>query len=88
METKNVRVMPRVEELYRNTIREQLKNELGYDIDREEIINIIDHKIKELFNHEGPEVRRVAAVFVTQNGKKNTALLGMITPWDIMKISK
>lgn len=50
--------------------------------------NATCHKIKELFNHEGPEVRRVAAVFVTQNGKKNTALLGMITPWDIMKISK
>jgi len=28
--TKNVRVMPRVEELYRNTIRAQLKEELGY----------------------------------------------------------
>ena len=46
------------------------------------------YQIKKLFNHEGPEVRRVAAVFVTQNGKRNTPLLGMITPWDIMKISK
>ena len=50
--------------------------------------NATCYQIKKLFNHEGPEVRRVAAVFVTQNGKKNTALLGMITPWDIMKISK
>ncbi len=47
--------------------------------------NATCHKIKEIFNHEGPSIRRVAAVFVTQNGKQNTPLLGMITPWDIIK---
>ncbi len=46
------------------------------------------YKIEELFRSEGPDVRRVAAVFVTSNGKKNGKLLGMITPWDIIKLSK
>ncbi len=48
--------------------------------------NATCHKIKQLFSGEGPGVRRTAAVFVTSNGKKNGTLLGMITPWDVMKI--
>ncbi len=47
--------------------------------------NATCYRIKEIFNHEGPSVRRVAAVFVTQNGKQNSPVLGMITPWDIIK---
>lgn len=50
--------------------------------------NATCYKIKKLFNSEGPDVRRVAAVFVTSNGRKNGTLLGMITPWDIIRIDR
>ena len=48
--------------------------------------NATCYKIKKLFNSEGPDVRRVAAVFVTEGGKRNGTLLGMITPWDIIRL--
>ena len=47
--------------------------------------NATCYRIKKLFNSEGPDVRRVAAVFVTDNGKKSGKLIGMITPWDIIR---
>lgn len=47
--------------------------------------NATCYEIKKLFKNEGPDVRRVAAVFVTSNGKQNGNLLGMITPWDLLK---
>ena len=47
--------------------------------------NATCYEIKKLFKNEGPDVRRVAAVFVTSNGRQNGTLLGMITPWDLLK---
>lgn len=41
--------------------------------------------IKELFTAPGPNHRRVAAVFVTEDGRQSSRLLGMITPWDVFK---
>ena len=43
------------------------------------------YDIKELFSLTGPNHRRVVAVFVTEDGNKNSPLLGMITPWDVFK---
>lgn len=45
-------------------------------------------QIKKLFRSEGPGVRRVAAVFVTSDGTERGRLLGMITPWDILRTEK
>ncbi len=42
-------------------------------------------ELKEIFRLTGPTHRRVAAVFVTSNGEASGRLLGMITPWDIIK---
>ncbi|MBE6708272.1 MAG: CBS domain-containing protein [Ruminococcaceae bacterium] len=41
--------------------------------------------LKHRFTAKGPHERRVAALFVTANGNKNEKLLGMITPWDMIK---
>ena len=42
-------------------------------------------EIRDGFRSNGPASRRVAAVFVTTDGTARGALLGMITPWDIIK---
>lgn len=42
-------------------------------------------ELKSLFDPEGPHKPRIAALFVTRNGKKNGELLGMITPWDMLR---
>ena len=42
-------------------------------------------ELKKLFNHKGPYKRRIVAVFVTTDGTEKGKLLGMITPWDILK---
>lgn len=41
--------------------------------------------LKESFNACGPKHRRIAALFVTPNGKKDEPLSGIITPWDMIK---
>lgn len=43
------------------------------------------YNIKELFRVHGPNHRRIVAVFVTEDGKQSSPLLGMITPWDVFK---
>ena len=43
------------------------------------------HDIKELFRIPGPNHRRVVAVFVTEDARQSSRLLGMITPWDVFK---
>ncbi len=43
------------------------------------------HHIKELFRVPGPNHRRIVAVFVTEDGRQSSRLLGMITPWDVFK---
>jgi len=43
------------------------------------------YDIQSIFNAAGPDKKRVAAVFVTSGGSKNTPLLGMITPWDLIR---
>lgn len=39
--------------------------------------------VEELFTEMREQGRRLGAVFVTENGKPNERLLGMITPWDL-----
>lgn len=41
--------------------------------------------VRQLFASKGPRKKRMAAVFVTKNGGKDERLLGMITPWDVLK---
>ncbi len=43
------------------------------------------YSLKEYFNEGGPGARRLAAVFVTASGKPASQLLGMITPWDMLR---
>lgn len=42
-------------------------------------------KLKQKFTAAGPSERRTAAVFVTDSGKESGVLLGMITPWDMIR---
>lgn len=42
--------------------------------------------LKYRFTAKGPRERRLAALFVTANGNKHEPLLGMITPWDMIKM--
>ncbi|MBR6676604.1 MAG: CBS domain-containing protein [Clostridia bacterium] len=41
--------------------------------------------IKEKFRLSGPYHRRTVALFVTDKGRDNGKLLGMITPWDVFR---
>lgn len=41
--------------------------------------------LKQRFTAKGPHERRLAALFVTANGRKEEKLLGIITPWDMIK---
>lgn len=41
--------------------------------------------LKHKFTAKGPKERRVAALFVTSSGNKTEKLLGIITPWDMIK---
>ncbi|MGM9634693.1 MAG: CBS domain-containing protein [Candidatus Avispirillum sp.] len=45
-------------------------------------------EIRDSFRSNGPASRRVAAVFVTSDGTAGGKVLGMITPWDIIKKEK
>lgn len=45
-------------------------------------------EIRKGFRSNGPASRRVAAVFVTSDGTDKGRVLGMITPWDIIKSDK
>ncbi len=40
---------------------------------------------RQLFVRTSPRERRMAALFVTENGQPNGKLLGMLTPWDLME---
>lgn len=40
---------------------------------------------KEMFdNFPGPTQKRVAAIFITENGSPTERILGMLTPWDVL----
>lgn len=41
-------------------------------------------ELRELFEGEYSEDRRLAAVFITENGKPTETILGLITPWDAL----
>ena len=41
--------------------------------------------LKDRFTYLGPQKKRLAAIFVTRTGKEKEPLLGMITPWDMIR---
>ncbi len=41
--------------------------------------------VKAIFNRMSGQNRRVSVIFITQHGRHDEPLLGMLTPWDIMK---
>ena len=43
-------------------------------------VDELEDKMKKLFSHN----RRIGMAFVTTNGKSDTDLTGIITPWDII----
>ena len=43
------------------------------------------YNIKKFFEATSPDRRRVVAVFVTRDGTENSKLLGIITPWDMLR---
>ncbi len=76
--------------LGRNAMIEKLWDALPTDChatERFEFVNPLTtyEDIRDLFNEGGPQKKRLAAVFVTEGGTKNGALLGMITPWDMLR---
>jgi len=46
------------------------------------------YKVEELFNDCVEKQIRLQAVFVTEHGKQNEKLLGIVTAWDLPRISK
>lgn len=42
-------------------------------------------EIARLFRSTGPKQRRVAAIFVVKGEERTSSLVGMITPWDVIK---
>lgn len=44
--------------------------------------------IKDMFNDAILQGKRLAAVFITQNGKQTEKMIGIITAWDLHKIDK
>ncbi len=46
------------------------------------------YTIKKLFQKKEAGSRRVAAIFVTVNGNEKSPLMGMITPWDVLRAEK
>lgn len=40
-------------------------------------------KVKDIFGNELKENKRIGMIFITQNGKKEEPLLGILTPWDL-----
>lgn len=43
------------------------------------------YKVKESFNNVYKDGKRLSAVFITEAGKSNEKILGMITAWDILR---
>ena len=46
------------------------------------------YEIKKLFQKRDAGSRRVAAVFVTVGGNEKSPIMGMITPWDVLRAEK
>lgn len=46
------------------------------------------YKVAELYDSYLKKENRLTAVFVTQNGKPTEGILGIITPWDLPRISE
>ena len=46
------------------------------------------YEIKKLFQKSDAGSRRVAAVFVTVGGNEKSPIMGMITPWDVLRAEK
>ena len=42
-------------------------------------------ELKDEFSPKGPKHARIAAIFVTSNGSERGKVLGMITPWDMLR---
>ena len=40
--------------------------------------------VRAAFERAGERDSRLAAVFITQNGRMDEPLLGMLTPWDVL----
>jgi len=40
-------------------------------------------EIEDIFRKELNKNKRIAAIFITQNGRENEKILGLITPWDV-----
>lgn len=45
-------------------------------------------ELTEIFKSSGPSAKRIAAVFVTKDGTSSSNLVGMITPWDVIKAAE
>ncbi|MFH1061942.1 MAG: CBS domain-containing protein [Candidatus Omnitrophota bacterium] len=76
--------------IVQNTVGE-LEELIQQDADNEyrfvsKNLNVYD--IEEMFFDYIEKGRRLGAVFITENGKKDEGLLGIITAWDLPKIKK
>lgn len=45
--------------------------------------NAILSEVDKIFSEGVKDVKRIAVVYITENGKNNEKILGMITPWDL-----
>ncbi len=49
--------------------------------------NTLLSKVEEIFHKGVTDTKRIAVVYITENGKNTEKILGMITPWDITNTS-
>jgi hypothetical protein len=43
------------------------------------------YELKELLNNYYHEKKKLGIIFFTKDGKNNQPLLGLLTPWDVLK---
>lgn len=80
------------EKIEEDTIVEQFKDFLPIDVHSTEAFKVMSSKstyydLKDEFSAAGPKKKRLAAIFITENGARDKPLMGMITPWDLIRNS-
>ena len=68
----------------------ELKNALNVDDGRTDKYLFMDRDttltcVRQTFDNHKERNRRLAVVFITEDGTQNTPVLAMLTPWDILK---
>lgn len=74
-----------------STLLSHYKQYFGVDNNKEEVYVYISryayaYEAKDIFNKFAEQGMKCGAIFVTENGKRSEAVLGMLTSWDVFDI--